>query len=433
MKGTYPGKHPIANMRKERDLFCQRAIGIDLHLIHLRFILSTKKIMVKKKIGAVLFAVFISSIVFSQQNIGFRPANIVSPVVNTDGTVTFRLRAAAAQKVSVRGDWEANGGVGEMKIDTGGVWNYTTPVLPSDFYMYSFMVDSVRMLDPVNAFSNRDVGNLFSVFIVNRGNGDNYSVNDVPHGNVTRTWYPSVQYKTDRRLTVYTPPGYENGKTKYPVLYLLHGSGGDEEAWIAIGRLSSIMDNLIAQNKIVPMIVVMPNGNAGKQAAPGETTENFAYKPGTGNTRGVAGSYELSFDEIVHFTDTRYRTIAEKSQRAVAGLSMGGSHSIFISADHPNMFNYVGLFSPATPSRRTDSTNKAYNNIDAKLITQKTNGLKLYWIGIGKADFLYASVTDFRKKLDDLKFPYTYVESERGHIWSNWRNYMLQFTPLLFR
>jgi enterochelin esterase-like enzyme len=139
-------------------------------------------------------------------------------------------------------------GAGEMKIDTGGVWNYTTPVLPSDFYMYSFMVDSVRMLDPVNAFSNRDVGNLFSVFIVN-GNGDNYSVNDVPHGNVTRTWYPSVQYKTDRRLTVYTPPGYENGKTKYPVLYLLHGSGGDEEAWIAIGRLSSIMDNLIAQEQ----------------------------------------------------------------------------------------------------------------------------------------------------------------------------------------
>jgi enterochelin esterase-like enzyme len=279
------------------------------------------------------------------------------------------------------------------------------------------------------------VGNLFSVFIVNHGNGDDYSINDVPHGNVSRTWYPSAQYKTDRRLTVYTPPGYETGKSKYPVLYLLHGSGGDEEAWISLGRLSTIMDNLIAQGKIVPMIVVMPNGNAAKQAAPGETRENFTYKPGMSNTLGnsVAGSYELSFDEIVNFTDSRYRTKAEKAQRALAGLSMGGSHSIVISADHPNMFNYVGLFSPATPGRRTDTTNKAYSNMDAKLAAQKNNGLKLYWIGIGKTDFLYTSVADFRKKLDNMQFPYTYVESERGHIWSNWRNYMLQFTPLLFK
>jgi enterochelin esterase-like enzyme len=391
--------------------------------------------MIKKKIGAVLFAMFICSIVFSQQNVGFRQAAITSPVVNEDGTVTFRLRAPLAQKVSVRGDWEVNGGVGEMKIDTGSVWTYTTPKLPSDFYMYSFVVDSIRILDPLNAFSNRDVGNLFSVFIVNHGNGDDYSIHDVPHGNVTRTWYTSAQYKTDRRLTIYTPPGYETGKNKYPVLYLLHGSGGDEEAWISLGRLSTMMDNLIAQGKIVPMIVVMPNGNAAKQAAPGETKENFMYKPGMSNTLGnsVAGSYELSFNEIVNFTDARYRTKAEKAQRALAGLSMGGSHSIVISADHPNLFNYVGLFSPATPFRRTDTTNKAYSNMDAKLAAQKNNGLALYWIGIGKTDFLYSSVADFRKKLDGLQFPYTYVESERGHIWSNWRNYMLQFTPLLFK
>jgi enterochelin esterase family protein len=391
--------------------------------------------MIKKKLNLVFLAMFIFSIVFSQQNVGFRQGSINSPIVNADGTVTFRLLAPLAQKVSVRGDWEMNGGVGQMKIDTSGTWTYTTPTLPSDFYMYSFMVDSIRMLDPVNAFSTRDVGNLFSVFIVNQGNGDNYSVNDVPHGNITRTWYPSVQYKTDRRVTIYTPPAYETNKNKYPVLYLLHGSGGDEEAWISIGRLWTIMDNLIAQGKIVPMIVVMPNGNAAKQAAPGETKENFSYKPGMSNTLGnsVAGSYELSFDEIVNFTDSRYRTKAAKSQRALAGLSMGGGHSIFISADHPNMFNYIGLFSASTPSRRTDTTNKAYSNIDVKLTAQKNNGLALYWIGIGKADFLYASVTDFRKKLDNLQFPYTYVESERGHIWSNWRNYLLQFAPLLFK
>jgi enterochelin esterase-like enzyme len=391
--------------------------------------------MIKNKIGAVLLAMFLCSIAFSQQNVGFRQANITSPVVNADGTVTFKLRAPLAQKVSVRGDWEANGGIGEMKIDTSGAWIYTTPKLPSDFYMYSFLVDSVRILDPLNAFSNRDVGNLFSVFIVNHGNGDEYSINDVPHGNVSRTWYPSTQYKTDRRLTIYTPPGYETSKNKYPVLYLLHGSGGDEEAWISLGRLSTMMDNLVAEGKIVPMIVVMPNGNPSKQAAPGETKENFSYKPAMSNALGNngVGSYELSFDEIVHFTDSRYRTKADKSQRALAGLSMGGFHSIIVSADHPNLFNYVGLFSPATPSRRLDTTNKAYSNMDEKLATQKKNGFKLYWIGIGKTDFLLSSVTDFRKKLDNMQFPYTYVESERGHIWSNWRNYMLQFTPLLFK
>jgi enterochelin esterase-like enzyme len=391
--------------------------------------------MIKKQTIIALLAMFISGISFSQQNVGFRQGTINSPIVNADGTVTFRLRAPLAQKVSVRGDWEANGGVGQMTVDTSGAWTYTTPTLPSDFYMYAFMVDSVRILDPVNAFSCRDVGNLFSVFIVNNGNGDSYSINDVPHGNVTRTWYPSTQYKTDRRLTVYTPPGYETGKNKYPVLYLLHGSGGDEEAWISIGRLSTIMDNLIAQSKIVPMIVVMPNGNPSKQAAPGETRENFSYKPAMSNALGNngVGSYELSFDEIVNFTDKHYRTKAEKSQRALAGLSMGGFHSIIISADHPNLFSYVGLFSPATLSRRLDTTSKAYNNMDQKLATLKNNGLKLYWIGIGKTDFLYTAVVDYRKKLDSLQFPYTYVESERGHIWSNWRNYMLQFTPLLFR
>lgn len=391
--------------------------------------------MIQKKIAAVLFAMCMYSIAFAQQNVGFRQAAIASPVVNEDGTVTFRLRAPLAHKVSVRGDWEVNGGIGEMKIDTGSVWTYTTPKLPSDFYMYAFVVDSVRILDPLNAFSNRDVGNLFSVFIVNHGNGDDYSIHDVPHGNVTRTWYASAQYKTDRRLTVYTPPGYETNKNKYPVLYLLHGSGGDEEAWISLGRLSTMMDNLIAQGKIVPMIVVMPNGNAAKQAAPGETKENFTYKPAMSNALGnsVPGSYELSFDEIVNFTDSRYRTKPGKAQRALAGLSMGGGHSIVISANHPNLFNYVGLFSPGTPSRRTDTTNKAYSNIDTKLAAQKNNGFKLYWIAIGKTDFLYTAVTDFRKKLDGMQFPYTYVESERGHIWSNWRNYMLQFTPLLFK
>jgi len=382
-----------------------------------------------------LIAILVCNISFAQQNVGFR-ANIVSPVINEGGEVTFKLRAPFARTVSVNGDWAASGGSGQMTMGRDSLWTYTTEKLPSNLYQYTFLIDSVRTIDPSNAFSYRDVGNLFSVFIVNGGNGDYYSVNDVLHGNVLRTWYPSAQFKTERRMTVYTPPGYDNNKNNYPVLYLLHGSGGDEEAWISLGRVPQIIDNLIAQKKIEPMIVVMPNGNPGKQAAPGETHENYSYRPVMSqflpNFR--EGTYEMSFDEIVKYVDSHFRTKAVKAQRAVAGLSMGGFHSIIISANHPDLFDYVGLFSPGTPTpARADTTKAAYQNLDQKFILQKTKGYKLFWIAIGKTDFLYESMQTYRARLDKLQFPYTYVESERGHIWSNWRDYMLLFTPLLFR
>lgn len=184
------------------------------------------------------------------------------------------------------------------------------------------------------------------------------------------------------------------------------------------------------------MIVVMPNGNPSKQAAPGETTENFNYHPVMSHLlpNFGEGSYEIAFDEIVKYIDTHYRTKALKSQRAIAGLSMGGLHSMLISANHPDLFDYIGLFSPATPKLwYMDTTRTAYKNLNAKLIVQKQKGYRLYWISIGKTDFLYQPVQEYLKTLDENEFPYTYSESQRGHIWNNWRAYMLQFTPLLFR
>jgi enterochelin esterase family protein len=301
-------------------------------------------------------------------------------------------------------------------------------------YLYTFNVDSVQMLDPTNPFVVRDVGNLFSVLLTNNGKGDYYSVKDVPHGSVVRTWYPSVALNANRRLTVYTPAGYEVSKSKYPVLYLLHGSGGDEEAWVTLGAVPRIMDNLIAEGKAEPMIVVMPNGNPSKQATPGETYENLAYRPVMSNTLPgyKEGSYELAFKEIVDWVDTRYRTKAEKSKRAVAGLSMGGFHSLFISANHPDVFDYVGLFSPGINFKTVNMSNPAYNNLTEKLALQMKKGNKLYWMAIGTTDMLYQPVLDYKKRLDNLRFPYKYVESTRGHIWSNWRSYLLEFVPLLF-
>ena len=370
----------------------------------------------------------------AQQNLNDR-AEVVSPEVHEDGTVTFKLYAPHADTVRVRGDWAVNDGVGQMTKDGSGVWTYTTERLPSDLYLYTFSLDSVRMTDPSNAFSYRDVGRSFSLFLTPGENGHYYGVQDVPHGNVVRTWYPSPTFGTDRRMTVYTPPGYGAGEERYPVLYLLHGSGGDEEAWVTLGRVPYLMDNLIAEGKIAPMLVVMPNGNPAKAAAPGETAENFSYRPVMSqylpNFR--QGDYELAFDEIVDFVDTTYRTRADKASRAVAGLSMGGFHSAIISANHPDLFDYVGLFSPGVPSDELDTSWPAYADLDEKLRVQMDERLKLYWIAIGNTDFLYDRVARFRKRMDELQFPYTYVETERGHIWSNWRKYMLQFAPQLFR
>lgn len=371
----------------------------------------------------------------AQQNVGFKKSNVEPVVVNADRSVTFQVEAPGAKKVAIRGDWEANGGQGELKKGDNGVWTYTTPPLPSEMYTYRISVDGQMGLAPGNPFSCRDVGNLFSIFYVNGGNGDYYQVRDVPHGSVTTTWYHSDILGMERRLNVYTPPFYEKNQQAYPVLYLLHGSGGDENAWLELGRTARIMDNLIAEGKIEPMIVVMPNGNPSKQAAPGETTDNLSYKPAMSNSfPGYKdGSYEKSFTEIIHFIDNRYRTLADKAHRAVAGLSMGGFHTLYISLNYPDYFNYVGLFSAGLDMSAIDTTNPMYANLDQKLSDLKRSGYGLFWIAIGKDDFLYDANQQFIDRMKKQGLDYQYVESTRGHIWANWRAYLLQFAPLLFK
>ena len=227
-------------------------------------------------------------------------------------------------------------------------------------------------------------------------------VNKVPHGTVRRMWYNSPTLGMDRRLTVYTPAGYENGKKRYPVFYLLHGAGGDEEAWIALGRTSQILDNLIAQGKAEPMIVVMTNGNAWQDAAPGESPKGFTVPSMSPKERASApeGGFELSFPEIVKFVEKNFRTLPDKKHRAIAGLSMGGFHSCSISKYYPDMFDYVGLFS-GTASRNDKSTCPVYTDFEGKLKTQFAKKPALYFIACGNRDFVFKSVTDFRKLLDD--------------------------------
>lgn len=369
---------------------------------------------------------------------------IISPEVRGDKTVTFRLNAPAAGRVQVTGDFlptekiktpfgEFDGpGYADLKKNGKGVWEFTTTApLDPELYNYTFVVDSLKMTDPSNVYQIRDVGSVTNVFIIPGGRGDLYSVNDVPHGTVSKVWYKSPSLGMDRRLTVYTPAGYEGGKDRYPVLYLLHGMGGDENAWSELGRAAQILDNLIAQGKAQPMIVVMPNGNASQQAAPGETSEGLKA-PTTQLPKTMDGSFEASFPEIVNFIDSNYRTIPQKASRAIAGLSMGGFHSLHISKEYPDMFDYVGLFSAAIlPNQSVQSP--IYADFDAKLKRQFDRKPALYWIAIGDKDFLYDANSQFRKTLDAKGYPYEYLETGDGHIWKNWRIYLSEFAPKLFR
>ena len=239
----------------------------------------------------------------------------------------------------------------------------------------------------------------------------------------------------NRRMHVYTPPMYSKSNRNYPVLYLLHGSGGDENAWVELGYVARIMDNLIAEGKAEPMIVVMPNGNPGKSAAPGETAENLSYMPVMSNRLPAfrKGSYEIAFPEIVNHVDATYKTISDKSHRAIAGLSMGGFHSLTISANYPTMFDYVGLFSAGFPTE--DSSVPAYANIEQKIKHQVEEGYKLYWIGCGVDDEfkLHDKSIAFADKLKNYGGDAKFVSSPKGHVWSNWRQYLLTFAPQLFK
>ncbi|MEB2785926.1 alpha/beta hydrolase-fold protein [Algoriphagus persicinus] len=390
-----------------------------------------------------LLSLFMIGMNTQAQEALFGAPQITSPEIQDDSSVTFRIFAPNAKSVQVTGDFlptvkmqtpmgEMDGlGKAELAKDDKGLWSFTSDALSPELYSYSFIVDDLKTTDPSNPFLIRDVASVTNVFIVGEGQAALYRVKDVPHGTVARRWYDSPGLGMDRRLTIYTPPGYEQSDEKLPVLYLLHGAGGDEEAWIALGRTAQIMDNLIAQGKAKPMIVVMPNGNVIQDAAPGEGNKGM-YKPAFMIPKTMDGTYEANFMDVVNFVENNYQVKADKANRAIAGLSMGGYHTMHISRFYPNMFDYIGLFSAAIMPRE-DATGKVYTDIDGTLKTQMDNGYKLYWIAIGKTDFLYDANKEYRAKLDAMEMPYEYVESKGGHIWRNWRVYLTQFAPQLFQ
>lgn len=395
-----------------------------------------------KKLLIILLVVLTSVTAKAQQNL-FAAQNIESPTLDSKGRVTFRLIAPKARKVQVAGDFvkadpknPAGGIVGTGLVDckkqNDSLWVYTSKPLPSELYNYVFVVDGVAITDPNNVYVYRDFATISDVFLVPGGQADLYAVHEVPHGTLRARWYYSDRLRCERRINIYTPANYEENPSKrYPVLYLLHGMGGDEDEWVHFGRACQILDNLIAQGKAEPMIVVFTNGHAGMQAAPGESSWGY-YKPHYLPHGTMDGEFETAFPEIVKFVDKYYRTQQDKDHRAIAGLSMGGFHSLYISINNPSLFSYVGLFSAAVGVSDT-SRCPIYQNRDQKIDNLYASGLKLLWTGIGTEDFLYKNNKILRDALDSHGHKYTYVETGGGHVWKNWRIYLSQFAPLLFK
>ena len=355
-------------------------------------------------------------------NFMFGGPRVVSPDVQGD-SVTFALRADYATQVKLSGSWMPGfGGAIDMKRGEGNVWSVKIALPAPEIYTYSFIVDGVSMNDPQNVMVQRDGNRYLSMLLVDGEFTENYKATD-KRGTVSNPWYDSKILGINRRLTVYTPYGYEKDtKTKYPVLYLLHGAGGDEEAWSSMGRAAQILDNLIEKGLAKPMIVVMPNGNPNQQAAQtmGLPTTQLNFRD-----PAMANAYVRSLvEEIVPFIEKNYRVVAKKSHRAIAGLSMGGGHTIAASGLYPNTFDYICPLSMG--SQRTEQ-------LDAQLQGIKKAGYKLYWLACGNTDFLFDSANQLDAALTANGLEHTYFVSEGGHTWANWRYYLNTFAPLLFK
>lgn len=362
------------------------------------------------------------------QEVVAAPENICSPEVAADGSVTFRLFAPKATSVTVGGDFEGDGSPMTLNPETG-IWSYTTTPLESELYNYHFVIDNTyRIFDPSNAHRLRNVMHHYDYFIIPGPRGDLYSVQDVPHGSISEVWYPCPTLDTERRMLIYTPAGYADSDKHYPVLYLLHGMGGDEEAWTALGRASQIMDNLIAQGKAEEMIVVMPNGCTKHQAAPAKGSEGMWQPYWSGS---MDGTTEKAFTDVMNYVEKHFRTINDKAHRAICGLSMGGFHTLQISKTYPDSFDYVGLFSAAI--YRGEKSVDIYADLEGGLARQFATPPALYWIAIGSDDFLYEDNVKFRALLDKHGYPYIYRESDGEHKWDNWRLYLSEFAQMIFR
>jgi enterochelin esterase family protein len=365
------------------------------------------------KTGLLLIAMFTAASSFAQR--------IVSPEVQPDGKVIFRLKAPDAKDVRLRCE-----GLKEMSLqkDDQGVWSFTTEALEPDIYTYSFQVDGCRVIDPGNPFLKVNLLNTDSQVHVPGPSTLPWELNDVPHGEIHRHFYRSAIAADDRDFYVYTPPGYDaKAHKKYPVLYLLHGYSDDASAWTSVGMANVILDNLIARREAQPMIIVMPLGYGTMEVVKG----------GWGGTRNrelwktnMEKFRQTLLDEVIPRAEQAYRIAAEPKTRAIAGLSMGGSESLLTGLNNLDRFAWIGAFSSGGLGTNYTS--------EFPTLTDKANDrLHLLWIGCGEQDALLTNNLQFVSWLKSKNIHHAWVQTPGQHSFRVWRRYLAQFTPLLFQ
>jgi enterochelin esterase-like enzyme len=372
-----------------------------------------------------------------------RPPQVTSPEVQADRHITFRILASQADKVRLGGgDIPGMGQGKEMTKGENGVWEITIGPIDAGAYRYNFNVNGVTVIDPRNPSISESNNNVWS--LVNVPGSENFDTKNVPHGAVSAVTYYSTALGKFRRMHVYTPPGYESGKGKYPIFYLLHGAGDSDEAWTSVGRAGFILDNLIAAGKAKPMVMVMPAGHTS------QTFRAPAAAPAGTPATPPADEFVKEFTtDIMPYAEKNYRVLVDRSNRAIAGLSMGGSQTLNIAMPHLEKFAYVGVYSsgllsafmrapqgqpaaaglpPISPAGEAwVKTNQAKLD-DANL----KKGLKLFWFATGKEDFLLGTTKSTLELFKKHGFNPTFQETAGGHTWINWRNYLTEFAPQLF-
>jgi len=361
-----------------------------------------------------------------------RQPTYLSHEVQADNSVIFRVMAPGATSVAVFGTWPPNLQYAIPMTKKDSVYEVKVGPLPSGMYEYRFMVDSMFTLDPRSSEVTRDGAIVENRLMIPGPLADIIDVKQVPHGQVTALWYPSPTLSGERRMYIYTPPGYEKDKKRYPVLYLLHGGGGDEDGWVSRGRANYILDNLIASGKAVPMIIVITNGNPLMPAAPLDRSYSF-QQTAQGIGSMASGKFEESLvKDVIPFVEKNYRTVANADHRAITGFSMGGYQTQNITNANPDKFKYIGVMSMGLFA----SFQGANYNKDAhvkQLDALRKSNPKVYWIAIGKQDFLYNSAVQLRQLYDSVGFKFTYFENDARHDWNAWRLYLSEFAPMLFR
>jgi enterochelin esterase family protein len=363
-----------------------------------------------------------------------RPAmrNIISPEILSDRRVTFRINAPKASDVVIAGDFLQ--GNQKLTKDETGLWSVTVGPLTPDLYSYNLTVDGVSTIDPRNANIKQGVASLSNTFFVPGAESKFEENNAVAHGEIRQVWYSSKTLDSQRRMHVYVPAGYDASPgTRYPVLYLLHGGGDEDSGWSTIGRAGFIMDNLIAEGKARPMIVVMPNGSLPR---PANFPAGAAGTPLTPEQTRAREGFQDRFTnelmkEIIPTVEKNFRVVAEPGSRALAGLSMGGGQTLRVATQHPDQFGYFAVWSMGINNNVADWESR--NDKFLSSAEQLNKSIKIFSISVGDKDFTLAGAKSLDQVLTKHGINHEFHTSGGGHTWINWRHYLNDLAPRLFQ